>query len=131
MLVASCLGLLFSGCSTSERTNEPVAAPVSGTVTLDGNPIPRAQLLFIDVEATPARTYIAEAVDGKFRGAASAGKKRVEIRAYREDVASSAGGAPGDVDPQYLPPRYNSDSELVVEVGPDGADSLSFEVTSR
>ncbi len=131
ILLASCPGMMLTGCSTSERTNEPVAAPVSGTVTLDGNPIPRAQLLFIDVDATPARTYIAEAVDGKFRGAASAGKKRVEIRAYREDVSSSDAGSPGDVDPQYLPSRYNADSELVVDVGPDGAAALSFAVTSR
>lgn len=124
------LTAVIAGCGPDVRTNEPATELVSGRVTFDGKPLLSGRVQFIDADQTPPREYVLDIVDGKFSGQVSAGKKRVEIRAFREVSAASVGGAPTDDDPQYLPPRYNIDSELLEDIAVSGNNEFNFELSS-
>ena len=69
-------------------------------------------------------------------GGVFAGKFRVEITASRRSAKkvhmhTHLGDFFDYVDEQYLPARYNTQSELVVEVKPDGPNQFTYELTSR
>lgn len=130
LLTVPVLCVLAVGCSTGERTNEPDMHPVTGEVTLDGKPLPAGRIHFIDADTEPPREAVIDIINGQFSGQVTAGKKRVEIRAYRDDVEASVGGAPTDVDPQYLPARYNTASEQTADVAASGENSFRFPLTT-
>jgi hypothetical protein len=139
--------LLFAvGCSDSN----PKRAPVSGTVTMDGKPLPYAWVNFQPMASgdniNPGRTA-AGATDAQGRyqlnvdpqnpGAVVA-KHRVSIsRQYAEDLVEdpSEGGVPADM-PRLgkvkdIPARYNAKSELTFEVPSGGTDKANFDLHSK
>ncbi|MCA9114249.1 MAG: hypothetical protein KDA79_04135 [Planctomycetaceae bacterium] len=130
LMLALAAGTFLLGCSAEERTNEPKGWPVSGTVNLDGKPLASGRIHFIDKDTTPPREAVLDITGGTYSGEVSAGPKRVEIRAFRDDVTASAGGAPTDEDPQYLPKKYNDDSQETAEVKTEGPNEFSFDLTS-
>lgn len=117
--------LSLAGCSRQPQLHE-----VSGLVTFDGQSIPEGDLLFVTPDGTrgpdPARI-----TDGKYQLKTTAGKKRVEISAskIRPGGARGAGGEP--VAEEYLPARYNTQSELAAEVQSKGKNTFDFELTSK
>jgi len=119
--------LSFCGCdSASDRT----VVRVSGTVTLDGQPLPEGQIRFVPIEGTSGPTSGATIQQGDYRvtnrGGVPPGQHRVEIRALRPN---QQGHKASDTTPgyeagellheQYLPARYNSASELTASVPAD------------
>jgi len=78
---ASALGLacllLLVGCGPAA----PKLYPVSGTVTLDGQPLADGKIYFRTVENGQVDTLPVTA--GKFSGQVLAGPRRVEIVAYK------------------------------------------------
>jgi hypothetical protein len=110
------------GCSSGPRMYK-----VTGTVTLDGKPLPEGEILFVpdDPKYGPDPGKIK---DGRFEFKAKAGKKRVEISASRilPGGARGAGGEP--VPEEYLPDRYNVHSILTAEVTPNGPNHFAFEL---
>ncbi|WP_145061863.1 hypothetical protein [Adhaeretor mobilis] len=127
-----------SGCS-----DNPLRLPVKGTVTVDGEPLASGQIVLVPLQGTRGPTAGAEIVDGEFSIASSggplAGKFRVEVTAAQ----TTTGRKQADIDfntgkleqvegtRQLLPPRYNSDSELTLEVTSDGPNRFNFELQSH
>ena len=119
------LVLAFStncGCGKSsiERT------VVSGTVSYQGVPVEKGQIAFVPEASLPAT--IAGVIDGTYRiapkGGVPVGVHKVKIQAFRTASTPSSELAIGGAGMQYLPPRYNTETELRVTI-----ESSSKEVT--
>jgi hypothetical protein len=116
------LGVFLIGCADDGLDR----AEVHGQVTVDGQPIEQGSISLVPQPGTegPAvgtaiedGTYAFDHSDGPLPGS-----YRVEIRATRKtgrqivDDMRPPGDNRVDEVEQYLPPRYNSKSELTVEV---------------
>jgi hypothetical protein len=110
---------------------------VSGTITLDGKPVESGSVLLIPLQDGPTagraftggEFHIAES-DGP-----SPGPYRVEITAFRGtgDMIPD-GDFPDQLEErqeQYIPPRYNDQSELEVQVSAEGENHWDFELKSQ
>ena len=126
------LAIIATGCSESIRKQ------VSGTVSLDGEPLPTGQIQLRPHRDTPGPPAGAPIVDGNFRidpdGGPMAGTFRVEITASRstgEKRKVDFTDEMTDVYVQYLPARYNESSELEATVNETGTTELTFELSSQ
>ena len=108
------LGLAILGCGKSgiERT------VITGSVTYQGAPVQQGRILFVPEGELPSSQ--ARIANGAYRveskGGIPVGTHKVKIRAYRfADVSSDdlAFGGPGK---QFLPARYNDQTELRVAI---------------
>ncbi len=102
---------------------------VSGTVTFDGQSVEVGTISFVPQDTSQA-SDAGKIVDGRFSVLATPGAKKVVIRASRpaENVA------PNDPDAaalreDYIPARYNSQTELTAELPADG--DLQFDLRSE
>lgn len=119
------LGLLsLAGCGDSG----PAKYGVTGSVTLDGQPVEQGEIRFLsaDAQGTP---YAGQIVNGKFDCQVTEGQKRVEITATRESPTPAADGLPNFV--SYIPAAYNSQSTLTAEVKPGGDNTYTFDLKSQ
>jgi hypothetical protein len=126
--------LAIGGCSadsTTPRDTFPRVA-VAGTVTLSGTPLPQGKIQFDPAGGTKGPTAAAEISGGKFsieqpQGPVP-GKYKIMISS-RPPVKIKEGEPPRGMpklDPETIPPQYNSKSTLEKEVPPGGSDSLEF-----
>jgi len=113
------------GCNNSPGVS--ASAPVSGTVLLDGNPMPDGEVRF-SVAGEPPRTLAVR--EGKFSGEVAVGENRVAV-IWEKD------GPPHPMDPtQKLKVNVVDDkfsgpnSVLTQKVASGGATDLKLEVTS-
>jgi hypothetical protein len=128
----ACLFLLLAGCGGD---GVPRAA-VSGNVTLDGQPLEEGVILFTPLGKGPSAG--GDIKQGKYQlpqdKGPGPGSYRVEIRAYRatgETVRDEASGTVEEVKVSIIPPRYNNQSTLAIEVKPAGPNEFDFELTSK
>lgn len=128
------LGIAFvvSGCNESPRN------AVSGTVTFEGQPLADGYVMFVPLNGTPGPTAGANIKDGKFeveqQGSVFAGDFRVEIVASRPSnrkVLSQESGKMVTVPEQYIPIRYNQESELQASVEPGGKNQFDFSLSEK
>lgn len=124
--------LLTCGCAASDK---PDTGEVTGKVTLDGAPVPKATITFAPEEG---RTSTAETDSGgayvlqytaKVPGA-KVGKHKVQITTFHP-----ATGDPGDAHrveevPEKIPAKYNTKSTLTQEVE-SGKNEINFELSSK
>jgi hypothetical protein len=142
----SCLLLLaglvaLSGCGKGPYET----APVSGRVTLDGQPVANAAVMFQPVapEGTvnpgPGSYGITDAegrytlkLVGKETRGAVVGKHKVRVENYTDPGDSSDDGPRKRVKPaQPIPGKYNrGEAILEFEVPADGTDKADFPLTS-
>jgi hypothetical protein len=131
--------VLALGCGSGKQF-----APVSGKVTLNGQPLANATVSFQpiaeagSVEAAPGSTgktnekgeYSLTASDGKY--GAWVGKHRVRISALQEQVGGGDQRPPRGGWPQAdkVPRRYNDESKETVQVLPSGTDKADFNLTA-
>ena len=124
----------FSGCGTPDDLNRQA---ITGTVTLDGQPMPRGAILF-----EPASEHSGTAVGATIRSGDFTIAKRdgpVPGR-YRVRVYASSGvqapPAKGQTERtprpmvERLPARYNTQSELGVEVVVRAVNRFRFDLNS-
>jgi len=114
-----------AGCST-----EPRQYVVKGKITFDGQPLSDGDILF----ASPAGDRGPDASRikaGAYELKTTEGSKRVEISAskIRPGGARGAGGEP--VPEEFIPERYNTQSELTAQVQPSNANLIDFELRSQ
>jgi len=110
---------------------------VSGTITLDGKPVESGSVLLIPLEGGPTagkaftggEFHIAES-DGP-----SPGPYRVEITAFRgTGEMIPDGDFPDKLEErqeQYIPARYNDQSELEVQIAAEGENHWDFRLESQ
>jgi len=121
VFLAACL----SGCGGG--SGEPVG-DVSGTVKLDGAPLPEGEIWFA-VEGRPPVNL--DIHNGAYKGRVLAGKNRIQITAYTEAPApatATAGVTSQKVN--RLPARYSSESKLEKQVLPNTGNPYDFDLTS-
>lgn len=123
------------GCS---GTPKPVA--VTGTVTFNGQSVPEGIVQFEPVTANDGQRRDAMIVDGKFTLPAGEGLQpglnfKVIIRAFKKTgrkYPNADVGMSWDEKVQYLPPRYNSESDLRVTISSQESENdLTFELVSK
>jgi len=133
LIVVAFFGLLVAaGCGDSRRQS------IEGTVTLDGAPLTEGQIRFAPLPGTSGPTTGSPITDGKFtipqEGGSFAGKFRVEITARRmsnKKMMDPESGKMVNVFEQYIPPRYNRQSELTADIEAGADNRFDFAVTSR
>src|SRR5262249_54693299 len=120
-------------------------APVSGRITLDGEPLANASVTFQPMAQAnnpnpgPGSSAITDAegrytleVVGWKRKGAIIGKHRVSIIAYQGGALPKVtNDFNPQLPPQIVPRRYNSDTELEIDVLPGGTDAADFPLTSK
>jgi hypothetical protein len=121
------VSLMVAACQQGRV--EPKKYPVSGTVTVDGNPLNEDGLIYFKTIATGSLDAI-EIKGGKYSGAAEPGERRVEIVAYRTKMAD-IDGMKGEIKESLIPARYNLESTLTATVTPDGPNRFQFELTTK
>jgi hypothetical protein len=101
-------------------------AEVSGTVLIDGRPLPEGEIIFeeADRSKTPAASKI---VDGKYTVRVLPGAKVVRVNASRptripDPVLGAAAREP------MIAPEFNEKSRLTVEVKPGNNSRVDFAV---
>jgi hypothetical protein len=115
------------GCSSDSEKGT-----VSGTVTLDGQPLPSGLIRFVPVDGqTP--TADATITDGEFSAEVPIGEKQVSISAPKVVGKRPAYQAPNspmiDIVEELLPARYNVKSELTLSVT-GGRQDAPFDLKS-
>ena len=126
------IATFITGCSSNE--SGPKLLQVTGTVTLDGQPIPEANILFKDPNGEN-KSYFASVKEGSFSTKIEAGKRIAIISANRQskdkmvDNAEGTGKEPAME--QYLPAKYNEKSTLEIEVKPDSENQFPFDLKSK
>jgi hypothetical protein len=119
---------LLAGCS-----DDSGKATISGTVTLDGQPLKDGTIRFVPVDG---QTPTAEAVitDGQFSVEVPHGEKQVSISSSKVVGKRQAYDAPDsptvDMVEEVLPPRYNVQTELTITVAEEN-EPANFALTSR
>lgn len=123
MLCVAGVLCLANGCAKPG----PKLYPVSGNVTLDGQPLAEGTVYFKtiatgDVDSLPVKA-------GRFEGKAVEGARRVEVVAYR--LIPVAGEMGGEVPESLIAKRFNIDSTLTAEVTAAGPNTFEFAVTGK
>lgn len=120
------------GCGGGEEG--PKLFPVTGTVTLDGEPVPDASILFKDPTGKN-KSYFASVKDGAYSTKMEAGKRKVLITANRQSkdkmVDNAAGTGKEPAMEQYLPAIYNEKSTLEIDVVSGGENQFPFDLKSK
>ena len=125
------LCLFATGCSRTGRS-EPPRYPVSGSVSLDGQPLSTGKIFFL----TPSEGTIDSIpiAAGTFAGRAAAGERRVEISAVKDvpykGPAMQGVETPATMSAETLPAVFNAESTLTVVVTPEGSNEFVFELKS-
>ena len=114
---------LLSGCGNKYGTT-----PVTGTVTLDGDPLAGAYVIFYPVEGGRANSTSKTNDKGEFdlsythdSGGAIPGSYKVLVSKTKKV---------NEKDFETLPSQYNSESTTVVEVTQSGENRFEFELNS-
>lgn len=118
---------VVSFCGCSEETGPP-ALPmfkVSGTVTLEGQPLEKGSIVFdpADNKGTPVQGGIE---NGKFEFEAPAGDKKVSISAVRETGEKDQYGSA--ISESIVPAKYNADTTLTAKVTEAGPNTYEFKL---
>lgn len=139
LLVAA--SVLMAGCGGQP---EVPRAAVTGTVTVDGTPLPKGKIIFTPAEGNASLIATAQVVEGRFETREAfgpiLGMQRVEI------ISTDDGGyAPDDeaamerwvaegrkpIKVVRIPPQYQKDGTLKAEVKTDGPNEFEFELVSN
>ena len=127
------VALIVAGCGRSDNRAEVV-----GTVTANGEPVAKGSITFVPMAGTTGPSAGGEITDGAYQIPADVGPVHgqhcVHIRAHRKTGRQIEAGDPHEpgrkVDEikQFIPPQYNRQSELAVEIEP-GENQHDFGLT--
>ena len=132
LFVASCLALICLGCGGSRG---PEIATVEGTVTMDGEPLAGATVVFMPENGRPAGARTDE--DGHYvlnfsgdRQGAMPGKNRVRITTM-SDPWEDADGTRHPGSAEKVPDQFNRQSTLEFTVEEGKVNIADFDITSE
>lgn len=114
--------VLFGGCGT----NGPQVAPVHGRITLDGQPLALADILFQPEGGQRPSTGRADA-DGRYELVYKRGQEGALVGTHSVHISVS-----GEMvkNPPVIAAKFNTQSELRCEVKP-GPNEFNFDVSAE
>lgn len=124
--------IAITGCGGG--ADVPDLGRVTGTITLDGDPLDGATVEFVPQSGRPSSAitddngYYTLRYSATTNGALP-GKHNVSIRSARDGVSAEGEQAGVEGRKELLPERYHEKSELVFTVEP-GANTADFDLTS-
>ena len=118
---------LVIGCS-AKPTGMPDVAPVTGTVTLNGEPLAGASVIFQSESGHSAMGTTDST--GSYQLTAPGNQKGAVIGLNKVKINSKLDGPPGPNWKDPIPARYNSKSELSAQVNP-GKNSFDFALEKK
>jgi len=130
--IACLLAIAISGCGSGNL------GTVSGTVTLDGQPLEGAELLFMPTGGGGASVGTTDG-SGKYtlqhvsrKAGAFIAQHKVSITTAKEIETAEGSDEDGEMEmtPEKLPPKYNSKTNLTADVKA-GSNPIDFELTSE
>lgn len=134
--------MLVSGCG--RRTEGPPRVAASGTVTLDGEPLPEGVIRFVPIGETKGPKASTTIEEGTFAFPKNygpvPGTHRIEIEATEADLPDPDDEAAVQAHlatrkqrkpAARIPPAYNQHSELTEEISPAGTNEFRFDLVSR
>jgi len=127
-LFTVCCAVLAGGCGPAG----PETHPVTGSVTLDGQPLPDGDIIFVDPTSATV-PGAGKITNGKYTAVSPPGNKKVEIRASKMmPLPEGKTGAMGEkeMSQQYIPAKYNTETELTMEVTA-GDNNKDFELNTK
>jgi hypothetical protein len=117
---------LAAGCGDASGTGE-----VSGTVSVDGQPPPQGSSITFFPMDGKSPTAGGPIEDGKYTVRVPVGMAKIEIRAprpvRRPKEPKEGPGPQGNLVEESLPPKYNDETELRLDVHP-GNNPKNFEL---
>lgn len=123
----SSIGLLFAGCSRDSKHGT-----VTGTVTLDGQPLTQGLIRFVPADGRTASADTA-IENGSYSAQVPVGDKQIWISASKvvgkRKMYDTPDSPTVDVTQELLPARYNAQTTLTLKVEP-GKQQKTFELTS-
>lgn len=123
--------LLILGCGQS--SDRPETGEVSGVVTLDGDPLPEARVVFAPTEGGQSSEATTDAnghYELVYRGdemGAKVGEHKVYVSTFEEEYLDDTGKMIGGRE-ELVPQQYNTNTTLTKEVKP-GANDIPLELT--
>jgi hypothetical protein len=128
------------GCAHQNTSGDTLPrVAVSGSVTLDGTPLPAGSIQFVpqSAEAGKGVTASAEITNGKFaiekdQGPVP-GKYHVSISSLHGAVVkpNEQPGGPPKREPEKVPAQYNTRTTLVKDVTAGGPNTLDFALATK
>jgi len=100
---------------------------VEGVVTLDGKPLPKAQVEFLPKSGRPSLAETAE--DGSYRLQYTVDQEGALVGSHTVKIHTAVTGRVDRRD-ELVPPRYHDKTELKAEVKP-GSNTFNFDLTSK
>lgn len=124
------------GCGPTDSLNRQA---ISGTVTLDGQPLENGTIEMVPVDAGEGVASGANITDGSYEipqeKGLPPGKYTVRISAAAGSPTKTSKAPPGEGDVQpaeeRIPARYNAQSELTAEVTDGSPNTFDFELESN
>lgn len=131
-VAALALAVVIIGASGCRRPPGLDVQPVSGTVAVDGEPLAEGWITFRALEGD-SRGFAARVTKGGYRAEAFAGRVSVAVTASRpvpgEFVRGSLDAEPEPKTEQFIPRRYNEETELEADIPVGGIRGLDFALT--
>ncbi|MFN0196088.1 MAG: carboxypeptidase regulatory-like domain-containing protein [Planctomycetaceae bacterium] len=133
------------GCGGETAKELPKTQPVSGVVTLDGQPLAGAVVTFIPTDATTGVECVGQTDEsGKYSPTQTRGSEGVPTGTYKVTISrflrggkpiplDDAGGGTGGVVVESLPPHYSNPSATTqtATVPEGGGTAFDFKLTSK
>lgn len=130
------LAVVLMMCPGCGGNSGPELAEVTGTVTLDGQPLPRINLQFVPDTPGGSPSYGGTNADGQYRLAfsqdqtgAMLGRHRVDITVQDPEVDDNGNLVPGQVPPK-IARKYFQPGALTAEIK-SGDNTVDFALTSK
>ncbi|MHC2069172.1 carboxypeptidase-like regulatory domain-containing protein [Bremerella sp. T1] len=126
------LAVGLAGCGSA---GDPEVVRVSGTVTMDGQPLPNATVLFVSGTGRPSGAMTDE--QGHYELNYTGDQKGARIGPNRVQITTAQGptetmdGKPIPAVRETVPARYNARTELEFTVTEKGSNVADFELSSK
>ncbi|MCE9563297.1 MAG: carboxypeptidase-like regulatory domain-containing protein [Planctomycetes bacterium] len=127
---AVCFGVcaIITGCGGGDSEGD-----VSGTVTFDGQPIPRGSIVFVKTDGSVRGGGVIK--DGGFQTKLQPGTYKVEVSASKSAGKRTQKGFDGkdeviELTEEMVPEWYNKKTELTEEIKP-GRNTLKLDLTQK
>lgn len=139
-LCCACAGFLAVAITSGCGADNPLGRKaISGKITLDGKPLEQGTIAFqplVEKGGVSAGAVIAAGgYSIKAEKGLTPGKYRVRINASEGGPAAATDQPPGPTPAQtpksLIPPKYNTQSELVAEVTEAGPNQFDFDLVSK